>query len=143
MTFRLYGQLAEGAEVWAEYHETVALDEGRFVAVLGSVTALPADFSQPLYLEIQVGAEVLSPRLPLRSVPYALQAARVDAGGVDGAAVRDGVISKAKLGRDLAGAGLVQNSDGGLRIAGGGVVGTMIAEGAVANGHIADRKSVG
>lgn len=137
MTFRLYGQLAEGVEVWAEYHETVALTEGRFVAVLGSVTALPADFSQPLYLEIQVGAEVLSPRLPLRSVPYALQAAKVDAGGVDAAAVRDGAIGKAKLGRDLAGAGLVQNSDGGLRIAGGGVVGTMIAEGAIANGHIA------
>lgn len=137
MTFRLFGQVAEGTELWTEFHGTVSVDEGRFVAVLGSVTALPADFSQPLYLEIQVGGETLAPRLPLRSVPYALQAAKVDAGGVDGNAVRDGVIGKAKLARDLAGAGLIQNSDGGLRIAGGGVVGAMIAEGTIANNHIA------
>jgi len=137
ITFRLFDQLTEGTEAWAETHETVQLDDGRFSVGLGEVTALPADVGQLLYLEIEVNGQTLSPRLPLRSVPYALQAGTVDAGGVNTDAVVDDAIGKAKLAGDIADAGLAQNADGSLRVAVEGINATMIAKASITNQHIA------
>ena len=98
VTFRLFGQLAEGTEAWSETHSGVQLDEGRFSVALGSVTALGIDFSVPMFLEIQVGTELLTPRLPMRSVPSAIRAATattVDAGAVDTAALAADAVTKA------------------------------------------------
>jgi hypothetical protein len=137
VTFRLFAQLADGTEAWSESHPTVNLDEGHFAVALGSITALPADFSQPLFLEIEVAGETLSPRLPLRAVPYALQAANVDDQAVVTKTLANQAVTKAKLGNDIAGEGLAQNEDGSLRIALAAVTGGMIANEAIANEHVA------
>jgi hypothetical protein len=137
ITFRLFGQLTGGTEAWSESHPTVNLDEGHFTAALGTNTALPADFSQALFLEIEVAGETLAPRLPLRAVPYALQAASVDDAAVGTKALANLAVTKAKLGDDVAGEGLAQNEDGSLRIALAAVTGGMIADGAIADRHVA------
>ena len=142
ITFRLFGQLADGTEAWSEVHQDVELDEGRFTVALGGFTAQGVDFSQQMFLEIQVGDEVLAPRLPMRSVPSAIRAATVDAGAVDTAALAARAVTKAKLGDDLAGAGLAQNEDGSLKIALGKVDGTMLAAKAVTNSHVADTADI-
>jgi hypothetical protein len=142
ITFRLFGQLADGTEAWSEVHQDVELDEGRFTVALGGFTAQGVDFSQQMFLEIQVGDEVLAPRLPMRSVPSAIRAATVDAGAVDTAALAAGAVTKAKLGDDLVGAGLAQNEDGSLKIALGKVDGTMLAAKAVTNSHVADTADI-
>lgn len=135
ITFRLFD--VEGPAIWTEAHESVALDEGRFAVALGEIAALPANLGGALSLEIEVNGETLSPRLPLRSAPYALLAGKVDANGVGTDAVVDGAIGKAKLAKDIAGAGLAQNADGSLRVAVGGIGGSMIADGSITNQHIA------
>lgn len=140
ITFRLFA--VQGPAIWTEPHATVQLNEGRFAVALGEVAALPADFSQPLFLEIEVNGETLSPRLPLRSVPYALQAGKVDTNGVDRAAVAAGAIDKSKLANDIAGAGLAQNGDGSLRVALAGIGSAMIADSAISNQHISSTAAI-
>jgi trimeric autotransporter adhesin len=77
-TFRLFTSLTGGTAVWSEAGRTVTVAGGRglFNTDLGAGTpfgALP--FDQPYFLEIQVdGDPPMTPRLPLRSVPYALRA---------------------------------------------------------------------
>lgn len=79
MTFRLYDALTGGIELWNETHSTVTVDEGIYSVNLGTV--MPLDtlaFDKPYYLELSIGGELLTPRQPLTSVPYAQRAVRVD-----------------------------------------------------------------
>jgi hypothetical protein len=72
MTFRLFDSQTKGAELWSETHPAVQIQGGLFQALLGSVTSFPEglfDGSQ-LWLQTEVGTEVLSPRKPLVSVAY-------------------------------------------------------------------------
>ncbi len=92
VTFRLFDALTNGVEVWTETHSLTA-DGGLVLAELGSAgTPLDAGVfdGTPLWLEVEVDSEILSPRSPIASVPYALAAAEAayayDAGMLGGMA---------------------------------------------------------
>ena len=77
LTFRLIREMNDGTEqtVWEESHLT-NVSNGVFSVVLGSVNPLPLNISPNVLLETQVGDEILSPRQPLTSVPFALKSSR-------------------------------------------------------------------
>ena len=77
VTFRLYDALTAGTKLWEET-QSVSADQGLFSALLGSITPLTIAFDQPYWVELQVNSEVLSPRQPLSSSPYALRAKTVE-----------------------------------------------------------------
>ena len=67
MTFRIYNVPTGGTALWTEAHtggNSVPVDNGRFHVLLGSLTPIPSSVweNDDLYLEVQVGSEVLSPR---------------------------------------------------------------------------------
>jgi len=72
LVFRLYTADSGGTAIWEEAHNGVQVDNGLFHVALGASTELDeADFHQPLFLEIEVNGQVLSPRQPLQGAPYA------------------------------------------------------------------------
>jgi hypothetical protein len=77
LTFRLIREMNNGTEqtVWEESHLT-NVSNGVFSVVLGSENPLPLNISPNVLLETQVGDEILSPRQPLTSVPFALKSSR-------------------------------------------------------------------
>ncbi|MCA9639681.1 MAG: hypothetical protein H6718_28165 [Polyangiaceae bacterium] len=80
ITFRLFDAETNGSQVWTETHTTTAAN-GLVLADLGTagqpLSAAIFD-GTPLWLEVQINAEVLSPRSAIGSVPYALHAAEAD-----------------------------------------------------------------
>ncbi|PIS46694.1 MAG: hypothetical protein COT17_07205, partial [Elusimicrobia bacterium CG08_land_8_20_14_0_20_51_18] len=78
VTFKLYDAASSGSLLWSET-QSVTTDNGIFSAALGSSSALPAGVfaNDSVYLEIQIGAETLSPRTRLYSAPYARYAANL------------------------------------------------------------------
>ena len=80
MTFTLYDAETGGTALWAETHESVKVTRGIFNVLLGSVNSLPENIftGEPLWLEIKIGDETLSPRKKLVSVGYAIQAERAE-----------------------------------------------------------------
>jgi hypothetical protein len=80
MTFRLFDSQAKGAELWSETHPAVEVSSGLFQVLLGSVTPFPGDLfdGSPMWLQTEVGAEILSPRKPLVSVAYGMRAQEAD-----------------------------------------------------------------
>ena len=77
MTFRLFDSETKGAELWSETHPAVEVHGGLFQVLLGSVMAFPEGLfdGSPLWLQTEVGTEILSPRKPLVSVAYSRTAA--------------------------------------------------------------------
>ena len=90
MTLALYDEPTGGSLVWEE-SLTVQVTDGIYHATLGENIALDLDFSQRFWLEIAVGNDVLDPRMPLHSVPYALHAE--EAGSLGGHAPSDFLLS--------------------------------------------------
>jgi len=82
--FRLFDVASGGAALWSESHTGVSVVKGLFDVVLGETTPFPAglSFTEPYWVEIVVESEVLSPRQPLSSVPYAMRAGAIDTGTV-------------------------------------------------------------
>ncbi len=80
MTFRLFDSETKGAELWSETHPAVEVTGGLFQVLLGSVTSFPAGLfdGSPMWLQTEVGTEVLSPRKPLASTAYSQRAADAD-----------------------------------------------------------------
>ena len=83
---RIYGILFGGDPLYAEGHAGVALDDdGRFGLLLGLGTPMAGAFDTSLfegvnrYLEVVIDGDVLSPRLPISSVPYAMVAEEASA----------------------------------------------------------------
>lgn len=75
LTFRLYTASTAGTKVWEEQQSAVQIEHGNFTVLLGSVTQLNVDWSQTLWLSIQINADPeLSPRQQITSVPLALRA---------------------------------------------------------------------
>jgi hypothetical protein len=72
MTFRLFDSETKGAELWAEIHPMVAVGDGLFQVLLGSITPFPDGLfdGSEMWLQTEVGTEILSPRKPLVSVAY-------------------------------------------------------------------------
>ena len=77
LTFRLIRIIQGGTEqvIWEEIH-TAAVSNGVFSVILGSNTPLPQNVPGNAMLETQVGEEILVPRQPLTSVPFALRSNR-------------------------------------------------------------------
>ena len=75
MVFKIYDAETDGNNLWSETHE-VQVSHGVFNVILGSVNPIPAEIftGDALWLEVQVGDEVLAPRKKLVSVGYAIQA---------------------------------------------------------------------
>ena len=72
LAFRLYDAPTGGNLEWAETHDNTIVTRGLFQVTLGSSTALLPDiFNQALYLAVWVDSTEVTPRQPLRAVPYA------------------------------------------------------------------------
>jgi hypothetical protein len=79
LLFSLWDAPSGGSELWNEVISGMAVSQGIFEAVLGATNPLPdAIFANPLWLEIRVNGEVLSPRKAFKSAPYAMRARQVD-----------------------------------------------------------------
>jgi hypothetical protein len=81
LELRIYDVLSGGVALFAENHAVVPLDDdGGFNLLLGNGAATTGTFDASLfagvnrYLEVVIDGEVLSPRLPFSSVPYAMVA---------------------------------------------------------------------
>lgn len=103
ITFKIFTADIDGTELWSETHTSVAVSNGVFNVMLGSVTGLSADVfidAGSRYLEISVDSETLLPRFHFVSVAYAIRAAEADGvkdGSIDTAELRDGAVTQVKL----------------------------------------------
>ncbi|UCE20013.1 MAG: tail fiber domain-containing protein [Gemmatimonadota bacterium] len=81
ITFNLYNVTTGGSPVWTEAHGSVDVDEGSYTVLLGSITPnldLMFDGSDK-WLGITVGSDSeMTPRHKVGSVPYAMNADRLD-----------------------------------------------------------------
>lgn len=74
MTFTLYDAATGGTAVWSET-KSVNVTGGAFSTSLGDTAPFPVTlhFDQPYWVGVKVGSDAeMTPRLPLRSVPYAM-----------------------------------------------------------------------
>ncbi|MFC1799615.1 hypothetical protein ACFL2Z_01730, partial [Candidatus Eisenbacteria bacterium] len=74
MVFRIYDNPGVGSLLWSESQTVSADSAGVFSAILGSITPLDITFDGPVWLEVEVGGETLSPRREIVSVPFAFLA---------------------------------------------------------------------
>ena len=74
ITFRIYDAETAGSMLWEETHLGAVIQKGIFSVLLGSVVNLNLAFDIPYFLEIKVGAEVMSPRQRITSAGYAIRA---------------------------------------------------------------------
>jgi uncharacterized Zn-finger protein len=82
---KLYGTPSGGAELWSE-SSTANAEGGLVTLVLGVTTALGPSIldGRPLFVEVSVDGQVLLPRLPVVSVPYAVRASVAASAGTLG-----------------------------------------------------------
>jgi hypothetical protein len=80
MTFLLFDSEIKGAELWSETHSTVDVSNGLFQVLLGSIMPFPDGLfdGSPLWLQTEVGTEILTPRKPLVGVAYSHRAEDAD-----------------------------------------------------------------
>jgi hypothetical protein len=78
MTFRIYDDPATGSLLWSESQTLQADSSGVFSAVLGTNSAIDLSFESPVWLEVEVAGEVLSPRREIVSVAFAFRAEEAD-----------------------------------------------------------------
>lgn len=102
ITFRIFNAVTGGSALYSEAHtgaNAVAVVDGGFSVLLGSVTALTLPFDVSYWLEIEVagGAGPLTPRVRLASAPYALTAKTVVNGAITSAKVLDNSLLAADL----------------------------------------------
>jgi hypothetical protein len=85
MTFRIFEVLAGGTELWSETQNDVVVMAGIYEVLLGGVTELDASVfnNSPLYLEVEVNGEALSPRARITSVPFAVKAEELMGGRLE------------------------------------------------------------
>jgi len=101
VVFRLYNDETAGDVLFVET-QAVEVVQGLFSTFIGESpdqgTLADAVTHDPLYLELQVGTTVLSPRERMGSVCYAMQAGSVSLGGITTAMLADGVVTGDKIG---------------------------------------------
>jgi hypothetical protein len=79
VTFKLYDAVMGGNEKWKEI-ATLDVIAGVYSHYLGSVTQLDIqDFKSTLFLEVQIGSSVMTPRTELSYAPYSLTVAAAQA----------------------------------------------------------------
>jgi hypothetical protein len=74
MVFRIYDQADGGSQLWSESRTVEADSAGIFSVILGEATPVNLSFEDPVWLEVEVGGEALSPRREIVSVPFAFHA---------------------------------------------------------------------
>ena len=80
MTFSIWTLSSGGIQMWNE-PQTVSVEEGLFNVVLGTSTPIPPavfDPGESRWLELEVEAQILSPRTEITSVGYAYRAVTAD-----------------------------------------------------------------
>ena len=88
IVFDLYDTESRGRALWTETHNVQTNSIGVVSVILGSGTPLPVtQFEDQLWIEITVDGHTLSPRRPLSSAPYAINA--INALGLGGEAADD------------------------------------------------------
>lgn len=97
ITFRIYDVETGGTALWTEAHtgaSRITVTNGLFDVQLGGITDLDLPFDDEYWIELQVGAEVLTPREKLATVPYAFRAIYADTAFIigSGAVQTDGTI---------------------------------------------------
>lgn len=95
--FALYTGQAGGTALWSEQYDSIALNQGLFNVMLGSITPIPqniiADNSQ-LYLGVTVGNDSeMMPRVQLGTVPFAVQALTVPDGSITTEKIANGAVT--------------------------------------------------
>jgi len=76
--FKIYDASTGGTPLWTEL-QSVAVTNGSYSVLLGSITALTLPFDAEYWLAIQVGNDPeMTPRFQLGSAPYALNASKSD-----------------------------------------------------------------
>lgn len=107
LEFRIYESATGGVPLWSELHPGMQVQDGLFTASLGETVPIPANLlavssSVPMdrYLEVIVQGTVISPRLRLSSVPYAVASSRIS-GDIetrqDELTIEEGGVVRAKL----------------------------------------------
>lgn len=90
LTFTLHDAASGGTALWTETH-SVAVVNGIFNVILGSVTPLNLPFDKTYWLGIQVDSDdELQPRIELTASPYSLSARSVADSSVTGEKIADG-----------------------------------------------------
>jgi hypothetical protein len=74
MIFRIYDDPGAGTLLWSESQTVPADSAGIFSTILGSITPIDVSLDGQVWLEVEVGGQVLSPRREMVSVPFAFQA---------------------------------------------------------------------
>ena len=74
LIFRIYDDPNTGSLKWNETHNTTTNSVGVVSVILGETSPLTISFGEPLWLEVEVDTEILSPRRELVASPYALHA---------------------------------------------------------------------
>lgn len=73
IAFTLFDDATNGAQLWTETHDNVAVNNGLFHVELGSQTAFGVlNFAQNMWLQITVDGNILSPRVKFNASGYAL-----------------------------------------------------------------------
>lgn len=95
LIFSIYDVDAGGTALWTEFHGPVATANGIFNVILGNNTPLDIAFDKQYWLGITVtpGSE-LTPRIPLTSTAYSLNARTVSDGAITSPKIMEGQVVK-------------------------------------------------
>lgn len=79
LTFKIYDHATAGNLEWQETHQNLAMINGIFGVLLGSVTALNLPFDEDYWITIEVNTDgEMTPRTRLASVGYAYKSEMAD-----------------------------------------------------------------
>jgi hypothetical protein len=78
LTFRIYDASLGGTELWTESQSADADANGVVSVVLGSTIPIDIDFDGPVWLQVEVEGQAMSPRREVTSVPFAFYAEKAD-----------------------------------------------------------------
>jgi len=139
ITFRLYDALSGGSEVWNET-QTVTVTQGHYQVLLGSATPLtPALFDADVWLQLEIGGEVLTPRQPFASAPTAVRALSVPAGSIGSTEIATGAVGSSQvLDNSLTASDLAPNSVGSSEVMDNSLTSADLATNSVYTSEIAD-----
>jgi hypothetical protein len=79
--FRIFDAASGGNALWAEVHAMTVDSSGVFSVILGNKTPMEIWFPGPVWMEVMVDDETLSPRREIVSVPFAFLALNADSLG--------------------------------------------------------------
>ena len=148
MRFSLFDANTGGTELWFDDYSAVPVSKGLYTVTLGDKKPITLPFSQPYYLQMKVGLEILDTRLALTSSGYSISStnasnltmgtipvARLDTELQD---LADGSLSGSLVGPGVSAA----NISGTLTVANGGtgattLTGIVIGNGSAAMGAVA------